>query len=339
MSLVDSLVTKRDMVDFASNYNPTTPSLLDQLFPNEKTQNIELAYIRAKKNQYTQMAEVHAEDTEAKIATRVPFSAEAVKKFLIKEKIALNEEYARLADELKDNQVVKSYVFNDAGNMSDRVRTRTLVMKAEALYTGKVTVKENNLDITLDYKVPLTNFKSFNWASSPDIFGDIKSIVDDADSKGYKLTRAVTSPTIMAKIQMDPTVRGAIFGANSARIPTKNDVKAFLMEQFGIAFVEFNDSYIYEQANGTRVTKKYIPENKICFFGGNVTEIIGKGFYGVTPEERNARLNVNQSKNIYIMNTIWDEEDPVATWTKASAIFVPVLSDPDNLFVATVTLQ
>lgn len=335
------LVTKKDMIDFASNYNPTTPSLLDQLVPNVKTQNMEQEYIRAKKNQYVQMAEVHAEDTETKIATRLPFSAESVKKFLIKEKIALNEEYARLADELKDNSVVRDYIFNDAGNMSDRVRTRTLVMKGEMLATGKVTVKENNLNLTLDYKVPVSNFDTADWsssASSVDILKDIKDMLDNASAKGYKITRAVTSSTILSKMQMDATIRGAIFGANSARIPSVNELNAFLYEQFKVRFVAFDDMYRFEQANGTLVTKRYFPENKIAFFGGDVTETIGKGIYGVTPEERNARLNVSQSKNIYIMNTIWDEEDPVATWTKASAMFVPVLADPDNLFVLTVTL-
>ena len=340
MSLKDTLVTQRDMVDFASNYNPTTDSILDQLVPNEKTQNIEQAYIRAKKNQYTQMAEVHAEDTEAKIATRAPFSVEAVKKFLIKEKIALNEEYARLADELKDNSVVRDYIFNDAGNMSDRVRTRTLAMKGEMISTGKVTVKENNLNITVDFKVPAGNFSSVSWATagSRDILGDIKTVVDNANSKGYKLTRAVTSSTIMSLIQMDANIRSALYGANATKIPSVNEVNAFLYEQFGVRFVTFDDMYIYETATGVRRTNRYIPENKICFFGGAVTETIGKGLYGITPEERNARLNVSQSKNIYIMNTIWDENDPVATWTKASAMFVPVLADPDNLFVMTVTL-
>lgn len=338
MSL-QQLVNKADMVDFASNYNPTTDSVLDQLLPNEKTQNMKVSYLQARKNQYTQMAEVHALNTESKIATREPLSEVEIKKLLIKEKIELDEEYAVMADELKDNTQVRNLIFNDAGNMSDRVRTRTLVMKGELLSSGKVTVKENNLDITIDYKVPTSNFTNLTWSGeNPDILGDIKKIIDDASAKGYKLTRALTSSKMISKLQMDDAIRGAIFGANSARIPTIDELNAFLYSMFRIRFATFDDMYVYENAKGERKTQRYTPENKIMFFGGDVTETLGKGFYGVTPEERNARLNVSQSKNVYIMNTVWDSEDPVATWTKASAIFVPVLGDPDNLFVATVTL-
>lgn len=339
MSVLSKLVTNDDVVEFSSNYNPTTSSLLDQVFPNEKTQNLKLSYLQARKNQYTQMAEVHALDTESKIASREKLSEVELKKLLIKEKIQLNEEWAELADSLKDNSMVYNLIFDDMGNMSDRVKTRTLVMKGELLSTGKVTVKENNLDITIDYKVPTDNFTTLDWsASTKDILADIKNMVDAAAAKGYKVTRGVTSSKIISTLQMDASVRGAIFGANAARIPTLDELNAFIYSMYKIRLVAFDDMYRYEKADGTKVTARYIPENKIVLFGGDVTDTLGKGFYGVTPEERNARLNVQQSKNIYIMNTIWDTADPVGTWTKASAMFIPVLADPDNLFVATVTL-
>lgn len=337
MSLL-RLIKDQDVVDFSSNYNPTTDSILDQVFPNEKTNNIKLAYLQARKNQFTQMAEVHALDTESKIASREKLSEVEVKKLLIKEKIQLNEEWAELADSLKDNAVVTNLIFDDMGNMADRVRTRTLVMKGELLSSGKVTVKENNLDITIDFKVPTDNFHTMDWSTSADIIGDLKKMVDGASAKGYQVTRGITSSKLLSTMQMDAKVRSAIFGVNSDRIPTLDELNAFIYSMFKIRLVAFDDMYRYEKADGTRVTARYIPENKIILFGGAVTDTLGKGFYGVTPEERNARLNVTQSKNVYIMNTVWDTPDPVGTWTKASAMFVPVLADPENLFIGTVTL-
>ena len=339
MSVILDLIKEKDVIDFSSNYNPTTSNILDQLFPNEKTNNIMLTYKTAKKNQFAEMAEVHAYNTESKIASRVPFSETEVKKFLIKEKILLDEEYAELAESLKDNTQVKSLIFNDAGRMSDKVRTRTLVMKGELLSSGKVTVKENNLDITFDQKVPLDNFFNFTWGANADIFANLKSIKDKANSKGYQLTRVVTSSTIISKIQMDEKVRGAIFGVNASRIPTLAEINTIINQMFGFTMVAFDDMYQYEKANGTKVTARYIPENAFICFGGAVTETLGKGIYGVTPTERNKRLNKSQSKNIYIMNNVWDENDPVGTWTKAEGLFVPVLADPENLFIATITLE
>lgn len=339
MSVILNLVTKKDALDFASNYNPTTSNILDQLMPNEKTPNMVVAYKTAKKNQFAEMAEVHAFNTEAKISSRLPFSEQEVKKFLIKEKILLDEEYAILADSLKDNTEVKQLIFNDMGRMSDKVRTRTLVMKGELISTGKVTVKENNLNITLDQKVPVDNFFNFTWSGADaDIFADLKAIRDKAISKGYQLTRVLTSSSVISKMQMNANVRKAIFGVNNDRIPTIAEINSIVSQMFGFTMVAFDDMYQYEKADGTKITKRYIPEGAFICFGGANTETIGKGLYGVTPTERNARLNATQSKNVYIMNNVWDEEDPVGTWTKAEGVFVPVLADPENLFVATITL-
>ena len=339
MSVILNLVPEKDMIEFSSNYNPTTSSLLDQLFPNEKTNNLVATYLESKKDQFAEMAEVHAFNTEAKISTRAPLSEKEVKKFLIKEKIQLDEEYAILADSLKDNSQVKKSIFNDAGKMSDKVRTRTLVMKGELLSTGKVTVKENHLDITLDQKVPQDNFFNFTWTGADaDVFGDLQKIKDKATEKGYRLTRVVTSSKVISKMQMNENVRKAIYGANADKLPSLSEINAIVNQQFGFSMVAFDDMYRYQKADGTKVTARYIPEGAFICFGGDVTETIGKGLYGVTPTERNARLNATQSKNIYIMNNVWDTPDPVATWTKAEGVFVPVLADPDNLFVATITL-
>ena len=339
MSVILNLVPEKDMIAFSSNYNPTTSSLLDQLFPNEKTSNLVSTYQTVKKDQFAEMAEVHAFNTEAKISSRVPFSEKEIKKFLIKEKIQLDEEYAILADSLKDNSEVKQLIFNDAGRMSDKVRTRTLVMKGELLSTGKVTVKENHLDITLDQKVPQDNFFNFTWSGADaDVFGDLQKIKDKATSKGYQLTRVVTSSKVISKLQGNTAIRKALYGVNSDRLPTLAEVNSIISQQFGFSMVAFDDMYRYEKADGTKATARYIPEGAFICFGGAVTETLGKGLYGITPTERNARLNATQSKNIYIMNNVWDTPDPVATWTKAEGVFVPVLADPDNLFIATITL-
>lgn len=339
MSVILNLVPEKDMIAFSSNYNPTTSSLLDQLFPNEKTANLVASYRTAKKDQFAEMAEVHAFNTEAKISSRAPFSEKEIKKFLIKEKIQLDEEYAILADSLKDNSEVKNLIFNDAGRMSDKVRTRTLVMKGELLSTGKVTVKENNLNITLDQKVPAGNFFNFTWSGADaDVFGDLQKIKDTATSKGYQLTRVVTSSKVISKLQGNTAIRKALYGVNADRLPTLAEVNSIISQQFGFSMVAFDDMYRYEKADGTKATARYIPENAFICFGGAVTETLGKGLYGVTPTERNARLGATESKNIYIMNNVWDTPDPVATWTKAEGVFVPVLADPDNLFIATITL-
>lgn len=335
--MLTDLIKKNDYVEFSSNYQPSTGDILDQLFPNEKTSNMKVATARVKKSPYKIMATVHSFDTEANIAERVPFEELEVSKLLVKEKIQLSEEYEAMADELKDNSVIKDYIFDDMGNMSDRVATRIKVMKAEALYSGKITIKENNVNTTIDFKLPEDNKVSFVWSTTPAILTNLKTIVDKATAKGYKLTRCITSSENISKMQMDETIRGAIFGANSAMIPTVAQLNAYLFQMFGIVFVAYDDMYRFRKANGTVETKRYIPADKMVFFGGALTDTVGKCIFGITPTERNARIDAKTSKNIYVMNNVWVTEDPVATWTKAEAVAVPVPADVDNIFVATIS--
>lgn len=335
--MLTDLIKRSDYVDFSSNYKPDNSSILDQLFPDEKTNNLKIATARVKKNAAPIMAMVHSFDTEANIAERVPFEEIEVSKLLVKEKIQLSEEYAILADTLKDNSDVKKYIFDDMGNMSDRVATRIKVMKAQALYDGKIVINENNLNTTIDFGLSNSNKFSFVWSSSPAILTNLKTVVDAAKAKGYKLTRCVTSSENIAKMQMDTTIRGAIFGANSAMIPTLAQLNAYLYQMFGIVFVAFDDQYRFRAANGTLTSKRYIPASKMVFFGGALTDTVGKCFYGVTPTERNEQIDAKTSKNIYVMNNVWSTPDPVATWTKAEAVAIPVIADIDNIFVATVS--
>lgn len=39
----------------------------------------------------------------------------------------------------------------------------------------------------------------------------------------------------------------------------------------------------------------------------------------------------------YVYVSQWAEKDPAVLWTKASALFMPVLYNPNSLFVATVS--
>lgn len=335
-------VTDSEMVSFSSNYNPTTSSVLDQLFTNEKTDDIKVSYLQIKKDPYSQMAEVHAYNTKSKIAKRVPFNAVEINTFLIKEKIALDEEVAIMYDTLKDNSVVKNVIFNDAGKMADRVKTRTLVMKGELLSSGKYTIKENNQDITVDFKVPSENLFTYTWTTgTPDILTNLLEMVDKARAKGYAVTRAVTSSKIIGTLRKDSAIREAILGVNSSKLLTVRELNAFLQEQYGFVVVALDDMYRYEKADGTIATHRYFPENKFVLFGGDVTDTLGKGFYCTTPAERSARrtglVTPAQSSQMYIYCNVWHDEDPNIDWTKAEGVFAPVLADPDNLYIATIS--
>ena len=81
-----------------------------------------------------------------------------------------------------------------------------------------------------------------------------------------------------------------------------------------------------------------IAENKITFFATNPGGRLARGLWGDPPEIDNARFyeNNEQSSSPYVYVTQKMEWDPAVLWTKASALFMPVLFNPNSLFIGTV---
>ena len=84
---------------------------------------------------------------------------------------------------------------------------------------------------------------------------------------------------------------------------------------------------------------RYYPKDKITFFGTGNGMRLGTGLWGVPPEEQIARFEqvAPSGQNPYVFMTQWAEKDPAVVWTKASGLFMPVLFNPNSLYVADVT--
>ena len=65
--------------------------------------------------------------------------------------------------------------------------------------------------------------------------------------------------------------------------------------------------------------------------------LILTGLWGDSPEaDAGAYYNVSGSGvSPYVTIMQWMESDPAVLWTKASALFMPVLYNPNSLFIAT----
>ena len=84
--------------------------------------------------------------------------------------------------------------------------------------------------------------------------------------------------------------------------------------------------------------KRYFPENVITFFAGNPGGKLGVGLWGNPPEVDMAQFNPVGPSGVdpFVYISQWMETDPAVLWTKASGLFMPVLYNPNSLFIATV---
>ena len=326
-----NLITNKDRIDFSENYVYKHDFKLTRLFPANKTKNLKVAVNRLVENgNLPVMANFHAFDTEAKIGDRTNYREIQVEKLLIKEKLNETERILELLGNKPEPQDAIDFIYDDMENLASRVETRAELANNQVLSTGQLSINENNFTTIVDYGYDTDhNISLTGWnTASHDIIGDLNNVKKKGRQAGKNITRALTSEAIINFMMKNTAIQA--FFTNANVLLTESRLLQWVYENFGIAF-EVNED-IYKTSADATTTHRFFPENKISFFCG--TGAIGKGFYAPTPEELGLNDGVATKGNITI--TQWETPDPVAVWTKASAIYLPVIADIDSLFIATV---
>lgn len=335
-----NLISDSERLDFSQNLAITRPAYIgDRIFPDQKTPSLKAEYLRLTDGaNIPTMATVHAFDTEAEIGTRPALEKTEVEKLLIKRKINQTERVRQLTENgvYADDAIVR-YIFDDMRLMADSVKARTEAAKMEVLATGKMTIKENNLNMTVDYGVPAANtgFK-IDFGTDADIIGQIQEIADKAASSGHALSEMVLGTKILRKLATNKGIQALVYGTVGAgTYVTAEKLRALFVDLFGFGQITTNDlRYKVQAANGSEKSLRFFPEDKVAFMSNGTTGSFGVGLWGVTPEEADYGQYTEKSSNQYITLTQWATPDPVAVWTKASGLFIPVLPDPNALFIA-----
>jgi hypothetical protein len=239
-------------------------------------------------------------------------------------------------------------VMDFAADLSNQVVTRAKVARAELLATGKVTIKENDIDLTVDYGVPAANLAltiDVGDGAAKDLSTQLQELVDDAADKGVTLTGMICARSTLTKMRQNKGVQKAINGVNMEGVLVTNaQLRAWLDDEFGISQVITDDisyslPYTLDAYGRPEVhQQRYYPKNKVTFFGTSNGMRLGSGLWGVPPEVDLAAYYEGgvQNRDTYVYISQWSEKDPAVLWTKASALYMPVLYNPYSLYVATV---
>lgn len=321
---------------------------LEGLFTDEQTDNLVARwYTIASEYQIPQMAQFHAFDVEAQKSVRAPIDERNIEKGLIKTKRNTSELLRQLLKRgVNDAPALYNYVTDDTTALADQVVTRAKVARAELLATGKVTIKENGIDAVIDYGVPADNTNlTIEFGENKDVLAQLQAIVDAAAANGVTLTGMVCARATITKFRQDAGIKFSITGSTASGMVRNTDFAAFMADEFGITNI-ITDDLTYSTPygigeNGVPLVnaKRYFPANKVTFFGTVNGMRMGAGLWGVPPEVEIANFaNVQggTTASPYVYMTQWAEKDPAVIWTKASALYMPVLFSPDSLYIATV---
>lgn len=332
------MISQKDRLDFSQNFSVARNYLGDTLFPDTKTENLIAEWYRLSDNQkLATMATVHGFDTEAEIGERPTAERVTLEKLFIKRKINQSERVRLLKNQGVSETSLIQYIYDDMGRLAESVKTRTEVAKMELLATGKVTIKENNLNLSIDYGVKSTNRKNYDWSDPEhDIMNDIQEMWEIFKTTGNTANTVVTTTKMMNVLRKNTAIQKMINSVNGVGMfVTNNQLNSLMSEVFGIQLITNDEQYKFVNTDGTQTTKRYFPEN-----GFNMLETtnnsLGVGLWGVTPEETASGAYSSMSENQFITITQWETPDPTAVWTKASGVFVPALADPNSIVIGKI---
>lgn len=321
-------ITEEERLNFSQSFDVKRPGILDTIFPDVKTQYLKAEYYRLMSGQrLPEVAFVHALDTEAEIGTRPGFEKVLTEKLFIKRKINQSERLRQAIENgVPDNEALKNFVFDDAANLFESVVARANVMKGQFLSTGAVTVKENHVDMGIDYGVPATAKVTLtNWATpEADIMGDIQKMVTVAEDNGYVVNKALTSLKMINYMRNNTAMQTAVLGAANKRLLTKQELANLLMQEYAITIDRCDEKFRFRKADGSLKTGRYFKEDVFTLYEADANGSFGTGLWGVTPEELEYRQFIQEENRSFVTLSMWATQDPVAVWTKASGMFVPV---------------
>ena len=338
-------IPKEDWLDVGFNVErPGDP--IDGLVGDIRTDNLVAKWESiAAEYQVPLMAQFHGFDTEAQQTFRVPVDTHNIEKGLIKVKINQSERMRALLRSGVQNDAMYDYVINDGIRLADQVVTRTKVAKNEMLATGKITIKENNLDLVVDYGVPDAQKNltvDFGAGASAPVPDQLEALLSQSISVGSKINGFLTSRAVMNKLRRNAAIQKAINGNGMVgQLVSNADLNAYLSSEFGFDNIVIND--LTYGTEGTPVSgrphvtaNRYFPENGITFFSTNLNGKLGDGLWGDPPETDVAQFINGSTSEVspFVYVTQYAENDPAVLWTKASALFIPVLYNPNSLYLA-----
>ena len=340
MSNIDEILIDRELVRYASHYQ-ADPMALATLFPEEKKATLDLKLFKGAYNAPVS-ASIHAFDSETELADFDTNTSDIAQMLLVKRKYHIGEELLiRLnhtnSDSVKE-EIKREIYGNIENNLLQSIAVRFERMRAELIQTGKVSVNENGVKMTIDYGMPKSNLVTSDWsdADTAKPLDDIEKWCDLVeDGSGVRPTRALTRRSKMRQLLSNLQVRKAVLGTESDRRLSINAFNAFAQEE-GLPTIGVYEGYYRQQLpSGKKVIKKYIEDKSFILLPDYA---IGNTFYGPTAEEVELSKDpaIQVSTNNFVTLTTYREPDSPSKFVKASATGLPTAPYINEVLTATI---
>lgn len=340
---VYDLVPPQELIGFVReilNEESRNPLSLAQFLPNRNIVGITYRLTTGVLRDVA-AAPVRPFDTPAPIGKRQGVTRKIGELLPISKKIDLAEEQTlRLrAAQTGNNSGLIDGIFNDAETMARAVAVRVEQLRGEALWSGQINLNENGVQQVLDF-----GRNGAHTVAPATLWSDTVNAVPVTNliawQQTYRATNgvgaayALISSRILGYLSVNAQIRGlAVYNGNTPPFLGLGEINR-LMQTNGLPQFVVNDTQV---RNINDVATRVIPDDKVVLVPP-ANEPLGSTLWGETAEstELIEAQQIGADDAPGVVAVVMKTFDPVATWTKAAGIVMPIVANPDLTFTADV---
>lgn len=266
------------------------------------------------------VAKFRAYDTESPISSRGAARVISGELPPISVKTRLDE-YTRLKMRHADQAIVDA-LREDGLTLAKQILARAEVARGQLLQTGKVTLNENGLTLEADFgrAAKHTQTATTLWGAGGNVVDDLLAWAEVyAATNGARPGRILVSRQILSTVIRNKSLAEAVYGSNpGTRLVKLTDLND-LLAAHGLPAFEVYEAKVAGAPNPADVL-----DPKSLLFLPGADQKIGETLWGTTAEAIDADYGIDSTEAPGIVVGTYSDKDPVAQWTKASAIMLPV---------------
>ena len=342
MALIFDLADPEELVGYVRGVEQELAEnrlILSQFLPNRPLMGITWSAMMDSLDD-EDSAELRAWDAESPIGGRQGIRRIMGEVAPSSKKYRLGEEETLRLEELRtgNSDPVIDAIFNDARKGARAVSMRFERLRAEALWRGAININENGVVQT----VPFGRDASHTDVAPSTVWSNHASATPLTDEIGFLATYKASNNDLVPAVALasDTVVNHLLLNAQYRDFAAiGGNTPAFLnltqLNQIRAAYDLPPIVQYKARVNGTQT--RLIPEEKVVYLPP-ADEPLGATFTGTTAEaiELASAQQIQQDQMPGMVAVVDKTSDPVATWTKVSAVGFPVLMNPNLTFVADV---
>lgn len=260
----------------------------------------------------------------------------------ISRKVRLGE-YDRLRLRKDPTLGVRNGLLSDGEKMTMEVAARIELARGDAVVNGSVTIDENEVIASIDFgrnaghSVTAAILWSVLASATP--LSDLLAWIDVyIATNGVPPEALVFSRTVLGYLMRNAEIRALASTVNGTPALVSLQTLRDIFTAHGLPDFYIVDTQVAVDGAATRI----IPANVVLMLPAPVDPNdeagtqLGSTMWGTTAESLDPSYGLAEGDEPGIVAGVYSTEDPIALWTKAAAISVPVMANPDLSFKAVV---